>query len=588
LGFLHPALHFQGWRADVKKMSDAVTSSHTQPSAGPVSTHAFAGQRIPTTLESIRDHDETAAADAADELAAQLGGRGTEPSQRATQGQAPGQPAPAGDYARPADSTRLRVRWRGRALLGLVAADAAAGLTAALVVVVPWARRPDAPGASTLTLTVAGLALTWTAAMAMAGVHGHRASGHGAGEFKRIGLATVTLLAILCAAVLAVVPLPASGVLVGQQSAQTYLALKYLALIAVPLAGVLSLCGHAAARVVLRAMRARGRCVYRVVAVGTERSVAELIRATRRDKASGLSVVGLCVNQSALEEVDGVPVVGTPDNAVSAVRWLGADTILLTSWSDVGQEDLRRLSWEVEGSGVQLLVAPRLSGVTVPRLHLRTVDGSPLVQVAEQEFTGARRVAKAALDYGFSILITLCAAPVMIAVGLAVKLTSPGPVLFRQERVGRHGETFTMHKFRSMYVDAEARKAELAAHVDEDRGPMFKLVDDPRVTPVGRFIRRYSLDELPQLLDVVSGSMSLVGPRPPVPSEAAQYEDDVRRRLRVKPGMTGLWQVSGRSNLSWQDAVRLDLHYVENWSLTTDLSIMFRTVAAVLARDGAY
>jgi exopolysaccharide biosynthesis polyprenyl glycosylphosphotransferase len=280
-------------------------------------------------------------------------------------------------------------------------------------------------------------------------------------------------------------------------------------------------------------------------------------------------------------------VLGRPTDVLAVLQVAAADTVVLTAWSDVGEEDLRRMSWDLEGSGVQLLVAPRLAEVATPRLRIRTVGGMPLLCVAEPEFTGSRRAVKTVLDYALAAVGLLLLAPVMLGVAVAVKVGSPGPALFRQERVGRHGKTFVMHKFRSMYVDAEQRLAQLS-HLDEGGGPLFKVRDDPRVTPVGRFIRRYSLDELPQLFDVLRGRMSVVGPRPPLPGEVARYEDDVRRRLLVKPGLTGLWQVSGRSDLSWQESVRLDLSYVENWVLGLDLSIILRTVSAVLARRGAY
>jgi lipopolysaccharide/colanic/teichoic acid biosynthesis glycosyltransferase len=179
------------------------------------------------------------------------------------------------------------------------------------------------------------------------------------------------------------------------------------------------------------------------------------------------------------------------------------------------------------------------------------------------------------------------ASPAMILVALLIKLDNPGPVLFRQERVGMEGNRFFMIKFRSMVVDAEGRLAEFARQ-NEGSGPLFKIKNDPRVTRLGAFLRRFSVDELPQLLNVLSGSMSLVGPRPPLPAEVEVYESDVRRRLLVKPGLTGLWQVSGRSNLSWQDSVRLDLYYVENWSLAGDLVIILRTVRAVFGSTGAY
>jgi exopolysaccharide biosynthesis polyprenyl glycosylphosphotransferase len=298
-------------------------------------------------------------------------------------------------------------------------------------------------------------------------------------------------------------------------------------------------------------------------------------------------VVAACVATSQRERIEGVPVLGRPADVLTVLQVARADAVVLTAWSDVGQEELRRLSWDLEGTGVQLLVAPRLTEVATPRLHIRTVGGMPLLDVQEPEFTGVRRAVKTALDYGLATFALIVLAPVLAAAAVAVKVTSPGPVLFRQERVGRHGKHFVMHKFRSMYVDAEQRLAQLE-HLNEGGGPLFKLRDDPRVTPVGRFIRRYSLDELPQLFDVLLGRMSMVGPRPPLPSEVAQYEDDVRRRLLVKPGLTGLWQVSGRSDLSWEESVRLDLSYVENWFLGLDLSIIARTVSAVLARHGAY
>lgn len=362
---------------------------------------------------------------------------------------------------------------------------------------------------------------------------------------------------------------------------------RVLALAGTPvaLAGVLLV--HVVGSLMVRSLRRRGRLRQRVVAVGLERSVAELVRTARRDPSAGVEVVGACVAAAQGELVEGVPVLGGPGGVPAALHAVGADTVVLTAWSDVGQEQLRRLSWDLEGTGIRLLVAPRLAEVATPRLRIRSVGGLPLLDVAEPEFTGARRAVKTCLDYGLTGLGLLLVAPLLVAVAVAVKVSSPGPVLFRQERVGRHGKTFMMHKFRSMYVDAEDRLEQLS-HLNQGGGPLFKLRQDPRVTPVGRFLRRYSLDELPQLLDVLRGEMSLVGPRPPLPREVAEYPGDVRRRLLVKPGLTGLWQVSGRSDLSWEEAVRLDLSYVENWFLGLDLSIILRTVTAVLARRGAY
>jgi exopolysaccharide biosynthesis polyprenyl glycosylphosphotransferase len=254
----------------------------------------------------------------------------------------------------------------------------------------------------------------------------------------------------------------------------------------------------------------------------------------------------------------------------------------------VGPELLRRLAWALEGAGVDLLVAPALTDVAGPRVNVRPVSGLPLLQIAEPEFTGMRRLLKGAVDVTGSAVLLLLLAPAFLLLGLVVRFSSPGPVFFRQVRIGRDGKPFTMYKFRSMYADAEDRLAEVRALNDHGSdGVLFKLTDDPRVTPIGRLLRRYSLDEFPQLINVLRGQMSLVGPRPPLPTEVAQYERDVHRRLLVKPGMTGLWQVSGRADLSWEETVRLDLYYVENWSVALDAEILWKTARAVLKGAGA-
>ena len=243
--------------------------------------------------------------------------------------------------------------------------------------------------------------------------------------------------------------------------------------------------------------------------------------------------------------------------------------------------------WRLEGSGVELLVAPGLIEVAGPRLHIRPFEGLPLLSVEQPRFEGWRRVVKGAVDRCAAAAALLVLAPVLLGIALAVRLTSSGPALFRQERIGINGRPFTMLKFRSMVVDADQRLAEIQAGNISD-GLLFKMREDPRVTRVGRWLRRLSLDELPQLLNVLGGSMALVGPRPPLPNEVARYDSSVSRRLLVKPGLTGLWQVSGRSDLPWEEAVRLDLRYVENWSLALDLLILWKTARAVLSSSGAY
>jgi exopolysaccharide biosynthesis polyprenyl glycosylphosphotransferase len=327
--------------------------------------------------------------------------------------------------------------------------------------------------------------------------------------------------------------------------------------------------------------------LHQVIVVGRERSCAELIRQLHSESHAGFRVVGACIDRTTVTEVEGVPVVGNSKSIINALRSTDADTVAVGAWSDLTQAGLRRLSWELEGSGVDLVVAPALTDVAGPRIHIRPVSGLPLLHIEEPEFSGGRRLLKGSVDRGGALAALVVLLPLLLSIAVWVRLSSRGPALFRQERVGTDGKPFTMYKFRSMYVDAEQRLAELEQHNEGD-GVLFKMRDDPRVTSAGKWLRRFSLDELPQLINVAIGTMSLVGPRPPLQSEVSQYGNDVRRRLLVKPGLTGLWQISGRSDLSWEESVRLDLHYVENWSLALDLVILWKTAFAVLSRKGAY
>ena len=268
------------------------------------------------------------------------------------------------------------------------------------------------------------------------------------------------------------------------------------------------------------------------------------------------------------------------------VRALGCDAVAVTSDDTTRCNYLRKVAWSLEGSDVELLVDPGLDDVAGPRLRIRPLPGFPLVHVAEPHFTGWRRLIKRVSDVVLTSFGLIVIAPVMLVITALIKLQDGGPVIFRQTRVGRGGELFTLLKFRSMVIDAEARKVDLLA-LNEGHGALFKLRDDPRITRLGRFLRAFSLDELPQLFNVLRGSMSLVGPRPHLAHEVAQMPQDAQRRSLVPPGVTGLWQVSGRSDLEEEDAIRLDLRYVENWSLTYDLQILWKTASAVLARRGA-
>ncbi|MGH1550690.1 sugar transferase [Leifsonia poae] len=282
-----------------------------------------------------------------------------------------------------------------------------------------------------------------------------------------------------------------------------------------------------------------------------------------------------------------VPIVSDLSGVADAAARLGADTVIVAGRALSSGDFVRRLAWQLEGTATELVLASPLTDVAGPRIHFRPVEGLPLIHVEIPQFEGGKHVLKRAFDFFASGLALVLLSPLFLAVAIAVKMDDGGPVIFAQERVGRNGERFKMYKFRSMVVDAEARLAALQA-TNEGQGLLFKMKHDPRVTHVGRVLRKFSLDELPQLVNVFLGDMSLVGPRPPLPSEVEGYENHVHRRLYIKPGLTGMWQVNGRSDLSWEESVRLDLYYVENWSLTGDLVIMWRTVKVLTHPVGAY
>ena len=266
---------------------------------------------------------------------------------------------------------------------------------------------------------------------------------------------------------------------------------------------------------------------------------------------------------------------------------MGADTVAVLACPEMSGTRLRDLAWELEKTGTDLCVAPALLDVAGPRTTIRPTAGLPLLHVDHPEFSGMRWLIKSAFDRTAALAALMLLLPVCALVALAIKIGDGGPVLFRQTRVGKDGRRFTVYKFRTMVADAELRRTELLA-LNESDGVLFKIRNDPRVTTVGRWLRRRSLDELPQFINVLIGDMSLVGPRPALPDETDTYGHHVRRRLAVKPGITGLWQVNGRSELPWDEAVRLDVRYVENWSLALDLQILWKTWSAVVHGDGAY
>jgi exopolysaccharide biosynthesis polyprenyl glycosylphosphotransferase len=416
------------------------------------------------------------------------------------------------------------------------------------------------------------LPVLWYASVALAGGYGTRIIGAGSDEFRRVLNAAVAL---------------AAGVAIVSYAFKIDFARGYF-VIALPSAAAFDLVARYRLRKRLHRLRSLGSCMQRVVAVGHAPAVADLVATLRRDKYNGLNVVGACLaGRTMLKEIAGVPVFGGLGSVSAAVKQFGADTVAVLACTEINGIRLRELAWELEETGTDLCVAPALIDVAGPRTTIRPVAGLPLLQLDHPELAGGKQVIKAVFDRFAAGLALILLAPLFVVLALAIRLDDPGPVFFKQTRVGRDGQTFKLFKFRTMVVDAEQRKLQLEA-LNEGAGVLFKMRKDPRVTKVGTGLRRWSLDELPQLFNVLIGDMSLVGPRPALPREVARYGDHMRRRLVVKPGLTGLWQVSGRSGLSWEEAFRLDLRYVDNWSIVLDLQILWKTFSAVTHGSGAY
>ena len=433
-------------------------------------------------------------------------------------------------------------------------------------------------------LCVIGL-LFWPTAIAFSRGYRRVRIGVGFDEFRVLILAGIVIVAAsaLPAGFLAV---PDDG-LDPSHAAVSPLALLRVVVVGAPIAVVLSLSARFLARTLLHRFQKQGRGMRHIVVAGSSAAAQQLTERIQREPHGGMKVIGLCLPAEELPRavIDGLPVLGNLDQTGDVVRELGCDAIAVTS-DDATRSYLRRLAWSVEGAGVDVLIDPGLGDVAEPRLNIRRLTGFPLVHVAEPHFTGWRRLVKRLSEVVLTCVGLVVIAPAVVVIAAVVKLQDGGPIIFRQLRVGRGGKLFTILKFRSMVVDAEARKIDLVA-MNEGHGALFKVRDDPRITPFGKFLREFSLDELPQLINVLRGSMSLVGPRPHLPQEVAQMPYEAHRRSLVTPGLTGLWQVSGRSDLEEADGIRLDLRYVENWSLTLDLWILWKTVSAVLARRGA-
>lgn len=468
---------------------------------------------------------------------------------------------------------RSTPRWVGRYAFAVRVTDVLASLAATLLA--HAVRLGDEALAPQSLWLIAAFPVVWLVLVQLSGGYEQRELGTGATEFRSVMRAGVVLLA---------------GIALVSYAFALELS-RGLVVVAAPSAVALTAGLRYVVRRRVHRLRAQGRCMRTVVAVGRERAVLDLVEQLRRDRYCGIDVVAACVpdpvHADLLRAAD-VPVLGDLGTAAAVVQSTGADAVAVTSASETAATYLRRLSWELEGSGVELLVAPGLMEVAGPRLHVRPFVGLPLLSVEEPDFHGSRRVVKTLVDKVVAATALVLMLPLLLAIAVAVRCDSRGPVLYRQERVGKGGRPFVMLKFRSMVDGAHAmREAGSADNLNGD-GLLYKVRDDRRITRVGHLLRRYSLDELPQLLNVLGGSMSLVGPRPPLPDEVALYDSSVQRRLLVTPGLTGLWQVSGRSDLTWDESVRLDLRYVENWSLSLDLMILWKTLSTVVRARGAY
>jgi exopolysaccharide biosynthesis polyprenyl glycosylphosphotransferase len=415
------------------------------------------------------------------------------------------------------------------------------------------------------------LILGWVLMLRLHGAYDHRLLGHGPHEFKVVAAASFQLFGVVTIV----------SYLLRLEVARGFVA------IAMPAGMVGLILARRYWRTWLRLHRAQGLMSGAVLVVGDHGHLVDLIRALDSVPSAGYRVVAACCSDAEKATIGHVPVLGNETQAAEIAQRMGVSTVACTSSRILGPGALRRLGWALEGQDIDLVIAPGLTDVAGPRVTTRPVAGLHLLHVEAAAFTGSQLALKTAIDKCGAAVLLLLLSPLFAVVAVLIRRDGKGPVFFRQERIGRGGTSFSMFKFRTMQVDAEAMLTSLLDQ-SNGQGPLFKLYDDPRITGVGSTLRRYSLDELPQLINVLRGEMSLVGPRPPLRSEVETYAHDVRRRLLVRPGMTGLWQINGRSDLSWDEAVRFDLYYVENWSVITDLTILWRTSRAVLHGSGAY
>ncbi|GAA1851136.1 sugar transferase [Myceligenerans crystallogenes] len=469
-------------------------------------------------------------------------------------------------------------RWQARHRMVVRATDAVVLTGAGVASCAVHAGGSGAAGAGGFDVgtagAIAGATGVWLLSLGMSKAYDWHLFGAGMAEYQRVLGATWKAFAVVA--------------IVAWLSTWTEARDAILLVFAAGAGGLLA--GRFAWRRRINHRRRRSECLTAVVAVGHRVQVERLIRTMNDAPDHGFVVVGACLPgaEGALGgSVAGVPVLGSPDRAGELAQQAGAGAVAVSGSHEITSDDVSRLGWNLEERGIELMLAADLADVAAPRISVSPAPGMSLLHVDLPRFTGPKYVVKQVMDRSLAFVLAVLATPLILVLALVVVATSRGPAFYLSERVGRNGSTFPMIKLRTMQKDADRLMPALGT-ADEGAGLLFKLRQDPRITPVGRVLRRYSLDELPQLFNVLAGQMSLVGPRPGLPREAAGYEERMRRRLLVKPGMTGLWQVRGRSDLSWDESVRCDVYYAENWTPQLDLLILAQTARAVVSARGAY
>ena len=475
--------------------------------------------------------------------------------------------ATAAEVVMPGPLPEPRSMTLGRYVAWLVTADALVAMLGGLLAITYRFQGSAATvGGVAYPVMVPGFMAAWVMAMWLGGAYDKRVLVYGTEEFRRILNGAVWVLATIA---------------IGSFALQATISRTVTAVALVAVTG-LSLAQRYVSRHVLHRVLRGAATLHRAVVVGSQEEADSLTSHMQRNAHVGFAV-------TAIHTPRPVPAMTTEERVEEILEILErthADTVAIAGTSGFTSPQLRRLAWGLEGKGVRLLMVPALTDLAGPRIRVRPVGGLPLLHIEEPEFTGRRLVLKRAIDFVGAAGLIVLLSPVLLVSALAVLLGSGRPIFYRQIRVGRHGKQFRMFKFRTMVRNADQLDERPA---DPDGTPVrVKPERDPRVTRTGAFLRRHSMDELPQLFDVIRGDMSLVGPRPHRPVEVAEYGDDVRRRLLIKPGVTGLWQVSGRAALPWQEAVRLDLYYVENWSIWLDMLLVAKTLRAVVLARGAY